>query len=71
MILVFDAASAENAGEYRCEVTDAVTTVTSPVVTLTVTAGLPVGGPVSLALAALALAMPGILVLRRRCCPDA
>jgi len=55
-----------NSGDYRCVVSDAVTTVTSGTITLTVSdAGLPVGGSAGLALLALLTAATGARMTRR------
>jgi len=64
--LVIDPVSEADAGQYQCEVSDSVTSVTSPVFTLAIGSGVPVMAPVGMALAGLALALVGVLGARRR-----
>jgi len=56
----------EDAGVYRCVVSDLVTTVTSPEFTLTVDSGLPVSGLAGMAAVMAALAWIGLRATRRR-----
>jgi len=58
----------EDAGEYRCEVYDTVLdeTAWSPVFTLVIGTGVPVGGMLGLALASVLTALAGASVLRKK-----
>jgi|GEM_PF-2271242 len=64
--LVIDPVSESDAGQYQCEVSDSVTSVTSPVFTLVIGSGVPVAGPAGLMLAGLGLALLGARSFRRR-----
>lgn len=55
-----------DSGDYACEVSDAVTSVTTPTVTLTVINGVPAVGLAGLGLLAIASALGGALTLRRK-----
>lgn len=62
--LSFNPVALTDAGQYQCEVSDAVTSVNSPTFTLNVSNGVPVAGPLGLLL--LAAAVAGVGVSRRR-----
>ncbi|MBP9004275.1 MAG: hypothetical protein KBH78_11690, partial [Candidatus Hydrogenedentes bacterium] len=57
--------SESDAGQYQCEVSDSVTSVTSPVFTLVIGSGVPVAGPAGLMLVGLGLALLGARSFRR------
>jgi len=63
--LVIDPVSESDAGQYQCEVSDSVTSVTSPVFTLVIGSGVPVAGPAGLMLVGLGLALLGARSFRR------
>jgi hypothetical protein len=62
---VIDTAEEEDAGDYRCTVTDDMTVFTSPVVTVKVGTSMPVAGLAGLALAGVLTALAGAAALRK------
>ena len=60
------AADFDDAGDYRCSVSDDMITITSPVVTVVVGTGVPAVGLAGLALAGLLTAFAGGAALRKR-----
>jgi hypothetical protein len=62
---VIDTADFDDAGDYRCTVTDDMTVFTSPVVTVKVGTSMPVAGLAGLALAGVLTALAGAAALRK------
>jgi len=58
--LVIDPVSEADAGQYQCEVSDSVTTVTSPVFTLLIGYGVPAAGLLGLLAVGCAIAAAGV-----------
>ncbi len=58
--LVIDPVSEADAGQYQCEVSDSVTTVTSPVFTLLIGSGVPAAGLLGLLAVGCAIAAAGV-----------
>ena len=64
--MTIDSVDFAHAGVYQCEVSDGVDIVDSPAFTVEVVASLPVAGGAGICMAALAAALGGVALLRRR-----